>query len=266
MTTNIEKFKQYVDFASVDFRIKPHNIKFRKSTGISSASAYQFKLALGFLEAMDESDRESMLNDAKYGKYATELMKSSKVAKVATASVLGESKKRVIEMARPSIEEGKAQIRRRNTKYRSQVLADYTVARESDEFRQKYGKFIRSTRGGYFEMHGFWGSFIGRTLFNDCAFEEGIVKLCSAYEQGELDKIDKLFARIESRVPGILNVHSESIEGSYVFHLTLVTADNSYIVRTELILAGGYNIQVLHNRWLVKIMDRGTNKTQNFQI
>jgi len=142
------------------------------------------------------------------------------------------------------------------------------------EFEKKYGKPIfdynRQPTGKY-SLNAFWESELGQLLripkTDQTKLQQIITVYQDAYQMKEYEKVNSLFYRLRTKYPTLIDFkleHPSRGRNGVEFIMTAYDSKGiEFKIYTETIIAGGYNIQRAHFRWLMQVYC-GTDKVAVF--
>jgi hypothetical protein len=269
--TNKQKVEHTIK-RMIERRISPYNLGMRAKIGLSSASAYQTKLCVNMIKDMSKSDVDSLLGVEEYNPYmrmfisfADELKKKEMNKNIDKSEKFSKIISDIKNEIDPIIKEQQEKIKKSIIKSWENINKEYEEIGESN-FKQKYGtKRYRAGGTYYISMTDFSMSFLGSLLKKSEKYLmidiEGRQK---AYKDKEYAKINRLITNLYERYNDIDNIKlintNRSVNG-IEFTMTANVNDTNLIINTTTIYAGGYNIQRLHLRWLMNVIDRKTGRT-----
>lgn len=97
--------------------------------------------------------------------------------------------------------------------------------------------------------------------------KELATKMKDVFQKGEDHKLEVLFYRLMKSNPDLKNYALESPYEGGEFTLSAENGEGEAVmIQTNLITAGGYNIQRLHTRWLISVRNTVTGKKEEFSI
>jgi hypothetical protein len=224
------------------------------------------------IKDMSKSDVDSLLGVEEYNPYmrmfisfADELKKKEMNKNIDKSEKFSKIISDIKNEIDPIIKEQQEKIKKSIIKSWENINKEYEEIGESN-FKQKYGtKRYRAGGTYYISMTDFSMSFLGSLLKKSEKYLmidiEGRQK---AYKDKEYAKINRLITNLYERYNDIDNIKlintNRSVNG-IEFTMTANVNDTNLIINTTTIYAGGYNIQRLHLRWLMNVIDRKTGRT-----
>lgn len=268
----------------------PYDLSPRSRTA-GPATNYQVKLLIDIVSQLSDSEIKNIENEltdlGKASSYYTFLDYFKRIKELALVKKQKEQTKNITsggveeynEIIRevkkaidPVIKEGEKQIKERLEKARSKYREEYLTL-DKEKFNEKYGRERRVLYGRgdvRTKKRIDWGSFpFNIVQKGDEDFIKYVNDLLKEYRAREENKVDKLFGKIASRWPNLKDFKFlNTSKGPKGIELTIGATNNkgeAYEIITETIYAGGYNIQVLHLRWIVHIK-KDNQKVSTFKV
>jgi len=270
--TDKQKLEYYLN-QMVSRRIHPYNLGLRAKTGLSSATAYQTKQSVEIVANMSQDDINYFLSNKDYKPYMDSFLRfANELNKKQISKNIDQSEKysKIISEIKEEIE---PIIKEQQEKIKKSIIYSWkSINKEYEEigeegFNKKYGKKVYRRDGSvaYISMSEFLRSFIGslwrkpeKYLIKEIEYQQ------KTYKDKEHAKVNKLISNLSQRYPNIDNIKlintKRSING-IEFNMIAEMGDRELIIDTSTIYAGGYNIQKLHLRWLMHVIDKETRKT-----
>lgn len=161
----------------------------------------------------------------------------------------------------PFILEREQEIAESITVMRSNISLEYKQLGYA-EFAKKYGEQDKRDPSRW-RLDKFYGTFKGRLLnLWDADLPKFIKREQKRYRDGEYNKVETLIYRLEQKFPALTNLKMIDFYRSFAgleFRMEANNEGKEIHIHTHTIYAGGYNIQRLHLRWLMKVMDQTFN-------
>lgn len=270
--TGKQKVEYYIK-EMIHRRIYPYNLGMRAKRGLSSATAYQTKQAVNIVKDMSQDDIDYFLNNEKYKPFmqsflgfAQDIKKKEMNKNIDKSDKYSEIISEIKKMIDPIIVEQQEKIKKNIVNSWKRINKEYEEIGE-DGMKEKYGRKVYRRDGtiAYVSMSDFLHSFIG-TLWKkpEKYLHYEIESQQKSYKDKEYAKVNKLISNLAQRYPDIDNIKlvdtNRSVNG-IEFTMTATMGDKNLVIETSTIYAGGYNIQRLHLRWLMHVIDTGTGKT-----
>lgn len=243
----------------------------RKTFGLSAGTAHVMKYISDAWGNLSDSQKHQLrIKFASLGRFfdwldrrsGAEMSKKSATNPAGVLKSIGDDIK---SMMKSKIDDGADRLAGSISKSANQIYSD-SVKLTPDEFAAKYYEktpnWSRSMLARKFES-----SAKGKLLnaVRDNKLQQIIDRSVKLYRETESEKIDSMVYKLGTRLGDIQSydlgrMRDRNVGGE--FHLKVVLANGSIVdVETELIFAGGYNVQVLHTRWLMKFKQNGKQIT-----
>lgn len=243
--------------------ITPNQIKFRGGGRFSTADADIAKALLNKWDNFSHSEQQALKGD--YPDYINYLEQKRKEKEEKTSGKkenksINEIITKIHKEIDPHIKKQEQEISEKMKK-RYEFIHNEKDTLSNEEFTKKYGEEIRSSYGGrsYYSLDKFRRSLLGRLLIEKSP-NDLIEKYQSAYREKEEGKVVSLFRKLQEKYPQIEKYKyvssSTSIDGLEFALTGWDNEQNKYTINTNTITAGGYNIQILHLRWLMRVTDQ----------
>ena len=232
---------------------------------MSSSQAATIAFILKNWQEFSGNDREQLETEYPSLKYFFSWLKNKsndaaeKVASKNIPNAIGALGSDIKEMMDQKIKEGGERMRKSLQKAADAIYNDRKTL-SNEEFGEKYYEKVRGFRGKeYYSPSKFLKSKNGIILQNKLngTLDTMITDAIKIYVRAEHDKIDSMVYKLNSKLGSrIINydlgkLTNRTVNGEFTILLTL-DDDTKVKVETDVIYAGGYNIQVLHLRWLMK--------------
>jgi len=275
--TPTQKVKYYVE-GMIKRRIRPYDLGLRVKRGLSSATAYQTKLCVGYLDEMNQKDIDSMLSNEHYKPYmnvfisfAKELKRKENLKNIDKSSKFEDIIETLKKEIKPIIVEQQEKIKDHAWSSWKKINKEYEEIGE-ESFKEKYGRklyFGRNRNTGEpitrLSLSDYTRSYPGCYLrMSEKFVERDIKSRQEAYQTAEYGKVNKLIGKLAERYPSIddmkLTNTDRSVSG-IEFTMSAKIEGSPVRIDTTTIYAGGYNIQRLHLKWLLHVIDIKTRKT-----
>jgi hypothetical protein len=240
-----------------------YRIVLRRSGYASTNDADRTKFAVENWDKLTPEQIQQLRDEFKIPTYLVEVLVAKRQAKVDQKNVAQTSPNsaminKMLETIEPVIKEGEVKLAEQMRKQKIHIDKEYKTL-SSAEFDQKYGKKIMSSyKQGefYYEMYNFYNSLLGKLLTSK-DITPLIEKAQKAYRDGEVSKVHRLWYNLGKKYPTLNNfvlINAPVIYGDIEFVMTAFDdAGETYTITTNTIVAGGYNIQVAHYRWLMHV-------------
>jgi NADH dehydrogenase/NADH:ubiquinone oxidoreductase subunit G len=250
-------------------------------SGISSAAAFQTKVAVELLPQLSDVEIEE-LNQMKYTnrngrtfefkpyiehfrKLGGQQQAKADVKNISQASdEYGNLIKSIKEKIEDFLIEQEAKIDA-DIKKDWQFIHDAYNSMSREDFVKKFGeKKIQKAMYGqpekvYYTINMFYATHLGILLRTKSEYlPTFITKAQKMYREKEYGKIDKLIYKLKAHYPSLSNFVMTNFRkgvNGIEFTLTANSPDGQVSIYTQTIYAGGYNIQRLHLRWLMQVSD-----------
>lgn len=159
----------------------------------------------------------------------------------------------------PAIDSHKEVIKENILKKQKSILLDKETLSEIG-FAKKWG--IETGKEGVYNLISFYNSIEGKLLiWNTEDTNKYIKKVQDEYQKKEHDKLSLMFYKIKNRFPNIIDfkfLHTTKDKNGLEFRIKGYDSEKViYFIETNIIFAGGYNIQVFHMRWLMNVSVNG---------
>jgi len=276
----ITKFFNYTKRSLTDFKnkkISPYFLTTRmtKTTEISYAMVYSFKSIVDNWNYFSNEQKQEIENE--FPNYVTQIKKfvakgdaKGGIVDIDLDKVFWPIIQKFKEGIQPLIDEYKIKISERTHEVYLSVHNNRKKM-TNDEFKKYYGTPIRSSgffNGKYenkltgeYSMTKFWESELGKflriPLTDETKLEDIIKEKQEIYQNSEYEKINSLFYRLRVKYPTLIDFKLDApVRGRNGVEFYMKAWDSKeieYTILTETIVAGGYNIQRLHFRWLMSV-------------
>jgi len=237
-----------------------------KHMHVSYQDVYSFKFIVdnyNFLTIEQKSILESIPDYKKYiDKAKTFIEKAGeKNINFADNSVYTKIIEEIKVKIQPTIDEHKEEIKKKIIEKQESIKYEKKTKTDS-EFKKRYGHEVydidgKTVRG--ISMSSFEKSELGQLLvWNESQTEKYIKELQDSYQQREHEKLSVMFYRLQTRFPNIVefkfkDIFKERRTGIEFFIDGYDSEGVIYQISTQTIFAGGWNIQIFHMRWLMKV-------------
>lgn len=262
----------------------PYSLRTRKVMGISSATAFQTKMAAENINKLSPEEIEELKGMSYVNKrgiavdFKPYIEKFQQLAGVRQEKTdvkdIGKSKDQYGILAaaikvkiEDFIVEQEVKIKENITASWTRIHNEYkTLSRE--DFTKKYGekRYYHKSENFYYSLTQFYASHLGILLQTpDHLLPMFIEKAQKAYREKEYSKVDGLVYKLKKRFPNLSNFlltnYRRGVDG-IEFRLSADSPEGKFTIYTQTIYAGGYNIQKLHLRWLMHVWDVTGNSTK----
>ena len=276
----MDKEKQLITLANyiMDFkkrRVHPWDLGLRAKRGLSSMSAYRTKTCVNIMATLTDEEIarfegiedfknyilrfKEILNDQKKKESLKNIDKNDKFINII------ETLKKEIE---PIIVEQQEKIAKYAWTNWERMNKEFAELGEQ-AFTEKYGRkdyySYRDRSKFRWSLSSYRRSYPGSLLnLPEKYVQKDIESRQKAYADAEYAKVNKLIAKLAQRYPFIddmkLTGTNKSVSG-IEFTMSANIDGKPVRIDTSTIYAGGYNIQRLHLRWLLHVINLETGKT-----
>lgn len=258
----------------------PGSLGLRRNRDISSAAAYQTKLAVQSVTELSQDDIDAISKkkatlktsgqEIRYAEYLQQFqrlaadiqgkqdMKNISTGQDQYAVLVKQIREAIEDFLQEQFVKIDADIKKTKT-----FITDKHNTMSREEFQETYGEKVYTRRRNqsgddfYYSLSKFENSKLGIILrLRDIQIPEFITKAQESYREKEYHKIDKLVFKLKARFPALQNFvitnFNKDIDG-IEFVLSADSPEGKVVIDTSTIYAGGYNIQRLHLRWLMHV-------------
>lgn len=268
--TDCQKVQRYI-LGMIQRNIRPYSLGLRAKQGLSSATAYKTKLCVNMLMDMEQSEIDTMLNNEEMQPYMrafislmNDLKRKENNKNIDKSKKFAKVIKDIKNQIEPLIVEQQAKIEKQMWLQWNNINNEYKELGETN-FAKKYGKRMSYPGREYYSLSSFRMGRLGSMLNKrEDRMAVDIKGTMGAYKDMEHAKIHKLITNLNERYPDIDKIklidNSRSVNG-IEFRMSAKINTTKLFIDTTTIYAGGYNIQRLHLRWLMHVIDAKTGKT-----
>jgi hypothetical protein len=240
----------------------------RDTYGISYATVNSFKYIVDNWNFLSEEQKQEIENEFsdyinKIKEFVAKGDEKGGIENISFDEVLSPIIQKFKEGIQPIIDEQKKKIDKSYHETYERLHNDHETLTEN-EFQIKYGKplldYNRKPTDKY-SLNSFWESEAGQLLripkTDQKKLQQIITMYQDDYQMNEYGKVDSLFYRLRTKYPTLIDFKLEHpSRGRNGVEFIMTSYDSNGIefkIFTETIIAGGYNIQRAHFRWLMQV-------------